>query len=76
MLDTTFKVEEDGILKEYKIVKILTPKNSTNRYIIYTDSNNEYYASKYETQNNEIILKEITDEIEWNYIQERMKEIN
>lgn len=72
-MNNTFKIENDG--KEYKIIKILAPKNSENRYIIYTDDSKEYYASRYTMLNDEIVLHNINEEYEWNYIDERIKEI-
>ena len=61
--------------KEYTLLKILAPKDSDDRYIIHTDNSGDYYASKYTCENDEIILHNITEEYEWDYVDERMKEI-
>lgn len=71
-MDNTFKVDD----KEYKIIKILAPSNSMNRYIVYTDDTNELYASRYEIVDDNIVLKDIDTESEWKYINERMAEID
>ena len=75
MNNNTFKVDQNGIIKEYQIIKLLMPKNSDKKYIIYTDDSKEYYASRYELVDNEIILKTIEEEYEWDYIDDRLKEI-
>ena len=75
MQDKTFKVMVDGNLKEYEIIKILAPKNSEYRYIVYKDDN-DTFASRYIVKDNEIILKDIENESEWNYIDERLGKIN
>ena len=70
-MDNTFKFEENG--EEYQIVKILNPKNIIYDYIIYTNNNNDFYASRYELVNNEIRLNPIEEEYEWDYIDKEME---
>ena len=61
--------------EEYKIIKILSPSNSENKYLIYTDKDNEYYASRFIEENGNIKLYDIAEEYEWDYIDKRMEEI-
>ena len=35
----TFKLTEDGITKEYFIIKMITNKDNNKNYIIYTENN-------------------------------------
>lgn len=70
MNNNTFKVDDE----EYKIIKILNPSNSENKYLVYTDKNGECYASRYVVENNDIVLYDIAEQYEWDYIDERMEE--
>lgn len=67
MKDKTFSVKSDGVEYNYKIIKILCPSNVQYKYIIYTDGK-EIFASRFEKQNEDIILKDIEKQSEWNYI--------
>lgn len=67
MKDKTFSIKVDGIDYTYEIVKILCPSNVRHKYIIYTDGK-DLFASRFEKQNEEIVLKDIERQSEWNYI--------
>lgn len=71
MKNNTFIIDNE----EYKIIKILNPSNSENKYLIYTDKDNEYYASRFVEENGNIKLYDIAEEYEWDYIDKRMEEI-
>ena len=66
----TFKLTEDGITKEYFIIKMITNKDNNKNYIIYTENNdNKYvYASTFEINDNELKLHEIENDSEWDYV--------
>lgn len=66
----TFKLTEDGIEKEYFIIKMITNKDNNKNYIIYTENNDnkDIYASTFEINDNELKLHEIENDDEWNYI--------
>ncbi len=66
----TFKLTEDGITKEYFIIKMITNKNNNKNYIIYTENNDnkDVYASTFEINDNELKLHEIENDGEWDYI--------
>lgn len=76
MDNLTFSINDNGNIIEYKIIKILTPANSQYQYIVYTDNDNDYYASRYELVNDNVILKPILEEYEWDYINKFMEEVD
>lgn len=75
-MDNKFSVNSNGIIKEYNIIKILAPKDFEHKYIIYTDKDNNYFASRFVNVNGDIILEDIDNEFERDYIDKRMEEIN
>lgn len=66
----TFKLTEDGITKEYFIIKMITNKDNNKNYIIYTENNDnkDIYASTFEINDKELKLHEIENDDEWDYI--------
>ncbi len=67
MKDLTFKVNENGKIINYNIIKYF--KYNGKDYIIYNEENkDEIYASSYIIENNELILNKIETESEWDYI--------
>ena len=66
----TFKLTEDGITKEYFIIKMITNKDNNKNYIIYTENNDnkDIYASTFEINDNELKLHEIENDSEWDYV--------
>ena len=74
MNENTFKFEENG--EEYKIIKILNPSNILYDYIIYTNDNENIYASRYKIVNNKIELYPVEEEYEWNYLNNYLMEEN
>ena len=73
MKDNYFTVFEKNIKKEYKIIKEFKHKNKN--YIIYTDNNIDFYASRYSVINNSIMLDEIEFEEEWDYIDKVLEQL-
>lgn len=74
MAQDTFKFEENG--EEYKIIKVLNPSNILYDYIIYTNDNENIYASRYKIVNEKIELFPIEEEYEWNYLDKYLMEAN
>lgn len=66
----TFKLTENGITKEYFIIKMITNKDNNKNYIIYTENNDnkDVYASTFEINDNELKLHEIENDSEWDYV--------
>lgn len=66
----TFKIKENGVEKEYFVIKMISNKTNNKNYIIYSENNDEkdIYASSFEVSDDEIKLNEIETEDEWNYI--------
>lgn len=73
MKDNCFTVTENNQVKEFKIIKVFKYKN--NNYIIYTDNDIDYYASRYSIVNDSIILDEIEYEEEWDYIDKVLEQL-
>lgn len=73
MKDNYFKVLENDIEKEYKIIKAF--KHKSINYIIYTDNDEDYYASRYSIVNDSVILDEIILDEEWDYIDKVLEEL-
>lgn len=71
-MNNVFKVIEEGIEKEYQIVKLC--KNNNINYIIYKDDI-DYYASRYDIIDNKIQLNEITDDNEWDFIDQELNKL-
>ncbi len=75
MNDLTFKVNENGKMINYNIIKYFKYKNKN--YIIYSEENNdEIYASSYLIENNELILNKIESDEEWDYIDSVLEDID
>lgn len=72
-MENKFSVLEDGIEKEYRIVKLC--KNNNINYIIYSDGKN-YYGSKYELIDKKLVLDEIINDEEWDFIDKCLGEID
>lgn len=69
-----FKVIEEGKEIECNIIKAFRDESNSINYIIYTDGTTdangdlEIYSSRYDLEGNEIILKPIENDYEWNLI--------
>ncbi len=68
MNNLRFSINENGILTEYKILKLLAPPNGKYQYVIYTKDDGNTYASRYEITNGNVVLKPIEEEYEWQYV--------
>ena len=73
MNNLSFSINDNGILIEYKIKKILAPSNSEYQYVIYTDNKDNTFASRYEIVDNKITLKPIEHDYEWQYIDKQLE---
>lgn len=73
MKDNCFTITENNQVKEFKIIKVF--KYKKNNYIIYTDNDIDYYASRYSIVNDSIILDEIEYEEEWDYIDKVLEQL-
>ncbi len=73
MKDNYFTITENNQVKEFKIIKVF--KYKKNNYIIYTDNDIDYYASRYSIVNDSIILDEIEYEEEWDYIDKVLEQL-
>lgn len=67
MKKNTFKIMEDGVEKEYLVVK-LCDYNKSNFVIYKEDDSNICYASKYSLVNENIVLDDNITEEEWDYL--------
>lgn len=74
-------IDNDGIEKEYKILCAFELAETEKNYVVYTDnSKNEngevnVYASIYDP-NDETKLEDIQTDIEWEAVEEVLKELN
>ncbi len=69
MKDMTFKVEDDGVTKEYNILKYVKNPNNGKTYIIYAENGStDAYASIYTIEKGELILDEIKTDEEWDFL--------
>ena len=71
MIDNVISVTENGETKSYTVYGFLENKERKKNYIIYTDGEN-YYASSYILNGNKMVLDEITDDTEWDYIDKEL----
>lgn len=64
-----FKIVEDEKVINCKSVLTFTDENNNINYIVYTEENDDnIYASRYIVQKQDIILKPIENDSEWNLI--------
>ena len=72
----SFKVEENGELKEYEIITYVNNPMNHNSYVIYHEPNSdEVYASLYRIEEGEVILDEITTDEEWDFLDEVLEKL-
>lgn len=75
MKDLTFKVDEDGVLVEYKILKKLEDESKNIKYLVYTNDGHDIYASRYRIIDNKLILEAIENDDEWDFVEEHVSEV-
>ena len=69
MNDNRFKVLEDGITKEYVVVKFCNNEDNGKKYVIYKEEDdNKLYGSLITLEGGKFILDEIKDDSEWDYL--------
>lgn len=73
MKDLTFTAIEDDQTITYKIVKVLNYKNSA--YIIYTENNRDFYASKFEIIDDKLQLLEVSGKDVYEYLDKELEAI-
>lgn len=61
------KIMEDEEFREYDLVEICYSKEYNRSYVIYKDKD-DYYASTYDIQDGTVILGEILEDGEWDFI--------
>ena len=76
MKDMTFKTEEDGKTIEWEIISYVKNPSNNKAYIIYHRPNdNEVYASVYRIEKGELILDEITNDDEWDFLEKELDKL-
>ena len=73
MNDNRFKVLEDGITKEYVVVKFCNNEDNGKKYVIYKEEDdNKLYGSLITLEDGKFILDEIKDDSEWDYLDKEL----
>ena len=73
MNDNRFKVLEDGITKEYVVVKFCNNEDNGKKYVIYKEEDdNKLYGSLITLEGGKFILDEIKDDSEWDYLDKEL----
>ena len=73
MNDNRFKVLEDGITKEYVVVKFCNNEDNGKKYIIYKEEDDDkLYGSLITLEDGKFILDEIKDDSEWDYLDKEL----
>lgn len=73
MNDNRFKVLEDGITKEYIVVKFCNNEDNGKKYVIYKEEDdNKLYGSLITLEDGKFILDEIKDDSEWDYLDKEL----
>lgn len=75
MNDNRFKVLEDGITKEYVVVKFCNNEDNGKKYVIYKEEDDDkLYGSliTLEEEDGKFILDEIKDDSEWDYLDKEL----
>lgn len=75
-------INTDGTSEEVELVTYLISDDKKSQFIVYTKGeiqgekgNQVIYISKLNDNNGEITLAEITDDAEWNLVQQLLKKI-
>lgn len=73
MNDNRFKVLEDGITKEYIVVKFCNNEDNGKKYVIYKEEDDDkLYGSLITLEDGKFILDEIKDDSEWDYLDKEL----
>ena len=73
MNDNRFKVLEDGITKEYVVVKFCNNEDNGRKYVIYKEEDDDkLYGSLITLEDGKFILDEIKDDSEWDYLDKEL----
>ena len=73
MNDNRFKVLEDGITKEYVVVKFCNNEDNGKKYVIYKEEDdNKLYWSLITLEDGKFTLDEIKDDSEWDYLDKEL----
>lgn len=73
MNDNRFKILEDGITKEYVVVKFCNNEDNGKKYVIYKEEDdNKLYGSLITLEDGKFILDEIKDDSEWDYLDKEL----
>lgn len=73
MNDNRFKVLEDGITKEYIVVKFCNNEDNGKKYLIYKEEDDDkLYGSLITLEDGKFTLDEIKDDSEWDYLDKEL----
>lgn len=73
MNDNRFKILEDGITKEYVVVKFCNNLETGKKYVIYKEEDDDkLYGSLITLEDGKFILDEIKDDSEWDYLDKEL----
>lgn len=73
MNDNRFKVLEDGITKEYIVVKFCNNEDNGKKYVIYKEEDDDkLYGSLITLEDGKFILDGIKDDSEWDYLDKEL----
>ena len=73
MNDNRFKILEDGITKEYVVVKFCNNEDNGKKYIIYKEEDDDkLYGSLITLEDGKFILDGIKDDSEWDYLDKEL----
>ncbi len=73
MNDNRFKVLEDGITKEYVVVKFCNNEDNGKKYVIYKEEDDDkLYGSLITLEDGKFILDGIKDDSEWDYLDKEL----
>lgn len=73
MNDNRFKVLEDGITKEYVVVKFCNNEDNGKKYLIYKEEDDDkLYGSLITLEDGKFTLDEIKDDSEWDYLDKEL----
>ncbi len=71
-------MNENGVETNYEIVSLIESEDGIKKFICYTDNviendRNRMFISLYEIENEDIIIKPITKQSDWDFITEQFK---
>lgn len=74
MKDNKIQIVQDGKIIEYDIVMLCKNQELGYSYVIYSD-NDKYYANRYKIIKGNLILEEIDNDKEWDFIDKELEKV-